>query len=167
VLDPPVGAELPPVAAEPPVGVDGVLADDPPVGAELPPALPVLVAGVVVSEVSDEDVSLVSLESVESLESLESVESELVASPVVPVSGDVVPVGVADEFSSLARLADAVGSTRLGIVRGTESETLAPPQAVRTSPPRRAPSNAAGRASLTGIVSLRLDPCGGRMSDSR
>jgi hypothetical protein len=171
VLEPPVGAELPPVAAEPPVGVvvDVELGEDPPVGAELPPAFPVLV-GVVAADDVDDNVPLVSLDELVSLDALVSpdeLEFESVVSPVVPVSGEVVPVDAPGEFSSWARLADAVGSTRLGIVRGTESETLAPPQAVRTSPPRSAPSNAAGRASLTGIVSLRLGPCGARMSGSR
>jgi hypothetical protein len=157
-------------------GVVVVLGAEPPVGAELPPASPVFaVAGVdddavpvVSDEPVDDDVSL-ELELSSELESVESLASELVESPVVPVSavsGEVVPVAVPDAFSSLARLDDAVGSVRLGIVCGTGSETWAPPQPARTSAPRSAPSNAAGLASL-GNASLRLGPCGARRSGSR
>jgi hypothetical protein len=172
---PPVGAELPPVAAGVVEVEDGVLevvlGAEPPVGAELPPASPGLELVdddepvPVVSDVDDESVEL---ESLDELRSLELPESELVESPVVPVAvpSEVVPVDVPDEFSSLARLAEAVGSTRSGIVRGTESETEAPPQAVRASPASRLPRSAAGRARL-GNASPRLDPCAARRSGSR
>jgi hypothetical protein len=155
-------------------GVVVVLGAEPPVGAELPPASPVfVVAGVddavpvVSDELVDDEVSL-ELELSSEPESVESLVSAL-ESPVVPVSatsGEVVPVAVPDEFSSLARLDDAVGSVRLGIVRGIESETWAPPQPARTSAPRSAPSNAAGLASL-GNASLRLGPYAARRSGSR
>jgi hypothetical protein len=154
--------------------VDVLVGAAPPVGAELPPTSPALVVGeeaapvaAVFEESVDDDVSL-ELETFE-LESVELDESVLVVSPVVPVAvpvPEVVPVAAPEEFSSLARLAEAVGSTRLGIVRGTESETVAPPQALSTSPPRRAPRSAAGRARL-GNASLRWGPCDARRSGSR
>jgi hypothetical protein len=173
---PPVGAELPPVAAGVvEAWVVVVLGAAPPVGAELPPALPVAVLDeddepfpVVSDEGVDDDVSL-ELEPLPELESPLPLESVLVESPVVPVAvplGDVVPVDAPAEFSSLARLADAVGSTRLGTVLGTGSETWAPPQAVSASPAISAPSSPAGRARL-GKASLRLGPCDARRSGSR
>lgn len=153
--------------------LDVVLGAAPPVGAELPPASPVLElvdedepVPVVSEEVDDVSLELVELPESELVELPESVLDE---SPVVPVdvpSGDVVPVDVPAELSSLARLAEAVGSTRLGIVRGTESETCAPPQAARASPARRLPRRATGRGRL-GNASLRLGPCAARRSGSR
>ncbi len=89
-------------------------------------------------------------------------------SPVVPVAvpeGEVVPVAVLDELPSAA-IADAVGSIRSGTVLGTGSETLAPPQALSTSPPRRAPRSPAGRPRLA-KASFRLGPCDARRSGSR
>jgi hypothetical protein len=155
--------------------LDVLLGAAPPVGAELPPASPGFVVGldaapvpVVSDEAADDDVSL-ALESLLELESVELDVSVLVVSPVVPVAVPlpaVVPVAAPEEFSSFARLAEAVGSTRLGIVRGTESETEAPPQALSTSPPRRAASSAVGRARL-GNASLRWGPCDARRSGSR
>jgi len=174
-----VGAELPPVGAElPPVeagvveaGVVVVLGAAPPVGAELPPALPVGVLDeplpVALDEPVDDDVS-VELDPLVELEPALPL-PVLVESPVVPVAvllDGVVVLDVPAEFSSLARLADAVGSTRLGTVRGTESETWAPPQAVRASPATSAPSSPAGRARL-GKASLRWGPCDARRSGSR
>jgi hypothetical protein len=146
----------------------------PPVCAELPPALPVLEPAVdddwvpVPDEEFVDDEVLLEPEPELELE-LPEFEPEPVESAVVPVAVpfvEVVPVDVLDEFSAAARLDEAVGSTRLGIVRGIGSETEAPPQALRTSPPRRAPSTAAGLASL-GNASPRLGPCDARMSGSR
>jgi hypothetical protein len=153
--------------------LDVVLGAEPPVGAELPPASPALELVddepvPVVWDVDDE-VSVDAAPLVDALVSLELPESVAVELPVVPVdvpAGDVVPVEEPDELSSAARLADAVGSTRSGIVRGTESETCAPPHAVRASPARRLASSPAGRASL-GNASLRLGPCAARRSGSR
>jgi len=185
---PPVGAELPPVGVwPPPAGVVAVLLGAaPPVGAELPPEPPVLELVVddelvpVVFEEPDEDDGPPELVAVlepepeldpepEPEPELELLEPVPVVSPVVPVVvpvGEVDPVGVVDELPSPAMLAEAVGSTRSGTVFGIWSETWAPPQAVRTSPPRRAPSSAAGRARLTN-ASFRLGPCAARTSGSR
>jgi hypothetical protein len=175
---PPVGAELPPVGAWPPPVADGVvvvLGELPPVAALVPPASPAepvvvdeLVPVVLPASLDDVSADPESLLELVSLESVESPVDESAPVPAVVPVGDVVPVAApADEFSSLTSAAEAVGSERFGTVLGTGSETDAPPHPVKTSPPRRAPRSAAGRASLTGNASLRLGPCVARRSDNR
>jgi hypothetical protein len=180
---PPVLAEVPVV--EPPEPVEAVDPDPDPVDGEAPPvcevapplvldglppalALPVLVP-VVLAPVDPDEPEPELDEDDEPDPPPDPLEDEVVSVEVVDVVSVVVVAVVfvcVPAAALLASAAEPLGVVRSGTVRGTASETWVPPQAPRTTPPRRAAARTRVPPGRT-LASSRSGPCAVRTWGSR